>query len=67
MLIHVLIKKLVALYFIYEFGWVHRDMNNGNVYEYGDQGLVVDSEHVKKTGLGTEADHEVMTVSSFSL
>ena len=58
-------KDLVALYSIHDVGWVHRDMNNGHVYEYGDRGLVVDSEHAGK--IGTEANHEVKAVSSFSL
>ena len=66
MLIHVLKeKKLVALYFIHEVGWVHRDINNGNVYEYRDRGLAVDFGHAGK--IGTEANHEAKTVSSFSL
>ena len=40
-------------------------MNNGNVYEYGDRGLAVDFGNDNK--VGTETDHEVKTVSSFSL
>ena len=58
-------EDLIALYFIHEAGWVHRDISNGNMYEYEGRGLLADFEYAKK--MGTAIDCEMNVVSTVEL